>query len=316
MNFLENIGQGKNNWWRYIDFLFVLILANLIGSIPYTYLTIRESLLKNNFDFSKISADLIIELDKNLTLILMLLPFVFTFIVFVLLFKNMFETNSFQIINGTKSLRLNRIFYSALVWMFILGFVTIIDQFIFNTDYQFQFDPINFIILVFISLLLLPIQTTTEELIFRGTITRWIAWVTSSRLASIIIPGILFGLVHISNPEVEKFGTGLAMTQYITMGLFLGLITILDDGMELAIGMHAANNIFASIFITFEGSVLQTYALFRIDTLDPVKDVYALFIGLAVFLFLLHRKYKFDFSVLTKKLEFNTPQIPEPHQDQ
>ena len=52
------------------------------------------------------------------------------------------------------------------------------------------------------------------------------------------------------------------MPQYIVFGLIFGIITILDDGIEAAMGAHAANNIFLCIMVTNESSALQTPALY------------------------------------------------------
>ena len=43
------------------------------------------------------------------------------------------------------------------------------------------------------------------------------------------------------NPEVEKLGY-LILVYYIGSGLFLGIITLMDEGIELALGFHFANN--------------------------------------------------------------------------
>ena len=51
------------------------------------------------------------------------------------------------------------------------------------------------------------------------------------------------------------------MPDYFIIGLTLGLMSLLDDGIETAMGVHAANNIFDSLFITSKNSALQTPAL-------------------------------------------------------
>jgi membrane protease YdiL (CAAX protease family) len=40
------------------------------------------------------------------------------------------------------------------------------------------------------------------------------------------------------------------MPQYVLFGLVFGIITVLDDGIEAAVGAHAANNIFLCIMVT------------------------------------------------------------------
>ena len=80
---------------------------------------------------------------------------------------------------------------------------------------------------------------------------------------------ILFGLMHALNPEVKEFGFFTMMPQYILFGLIFGIITILDDGIEAAMGAHAANNIFLSIMVTNSSSALQTPALYEQQNIYP-----------------------------------------------
>ena len=49
----------------------------------------------------------------------------------------------------------------------------------------------------------------------------------------IIIPGVLFGLMHIANPEVKEYGFWLTIPQYVMFGLFFGLIITICIGLPL-----------------------------------------------------------------------------------
>ena len=53
------------------------------------------------------------------------------------------------------------------------------------------------------------------------------------------------------------------MAFYIGTGLLLGIMTLMDDGLELALGFHLANNLMAALLITSDYSALQTDAIFR-----------------------------------------------------
>lgn len=68
------------------------------------------------------------------------------------------------------------------------------------------------------------------------------------------------------------------------MGFFFALITLLDGGLELAVGYHAMNNSFLGVSANTEGSVIVTPSLFTIHRtgyeLFPHVFVYVL--GLAV----------------------------------
>jgi hypothetical protein len=84
------------------------------------------------------------------------------------------------------------------------------------------------------------------------------------------------------------------MTYYIGVGLFLGIITLLDNSLELALGIHAATNIYGALFVTFKGSALQTPALFRISEMNVSLMLLLFFIMAALFMLIAGRKYKWN----------------------
>jgi hypothetical protein len=97
------------------------------------------------------------------------------------------------------------------------------------------------------------------------------------------------------NPEVEKIGY-LILVYYIGTGLFLGIITLMDEGTELAIGFHAANNIVASLLITTDYTVFQTHSIFK-DISEPSINFEVFFPVLVLFpilLFYFSKKYKWN----------------------
>ena len=170
-------------------------------------------------------------------------------------------------------------------------------------DYEFRFDGWQFLWLVIISVVMIPLQTTCEEYGFRGYLAQGIGSWMRNRWAVLIITSVAFGLMHSANPEVKEYGYGIMMAQYITMGLILGVVTLLDDGIEVAMGIHAANNIFASVLLTFKGSVLPTAALFMAKETDPVTDFVSVVVVGAVAVVILARIYKWRFGVMNERIE-------------
>ena len=193
---------------------------------------------------------------------------------------------------------------------FAVGFFTILFcvKYIFFGDTShlvFQFEPVHFLILVVISLLLFPFQTSFEELLFRGYLMQWSALLFKYRWVAVVITGVLFGILHGANPEVEEFGMWVALPQYILMGLILGFVAVKDDGMELSLGLHMANNIIAAITITSDSSTLQTHALFK--DLHPTAshfDTLTMLVAGVIFIWICNRKYHFWGKIcLWKKIQ-------------
>ncbi len=94
--------------------------------------------------------------------------------------------------------------------------------------------------------------------------------------------GVLFFLPHTANPEmaVDSLLVGLG---YFVIGFVFALLTVQDNGMELALGMHAANNLFAALFANYTITALPSPSLFTIQKLDPVYGLVSLIVGAILF---------------------------------
>jgi membrane protease YdiL (CAAX protease family) len=94
------------------------------------------------------------------------------------------------------------------------------------------------------------------------------------------------------------------MPQYILFGLIFGIVTILDDGIEVAMGAHTANNIFLCIMVTNESSALQTPALYEQLKIFPWTEFIALLLMGIVFIFVLKIIFRWkDFSLFFREVK-------------
>ena len=121
--------------------------------------------------------------------------------------------------------------------------------------------------MVLIGIILIPIQTSTEEFIFRGYLMQGFANLARNKWFPLLMTSIIFGGLHYFNPEVTKIGP-VIMVYYVGTGLFLGIVTLMDEGMELALGFHAANNLIGALLITSDWSAFQTHSIFK-DISEP-----------------------------------------------
>lgn len=307
MKHLERALDGQNEFWKYlVNFIASLVGGSMVGSIPLAVLIMIKTIENkgavtanpaNAMDFSAYG------ISTNLGLVLMMLPFITGLITAILLLRPLHKRSFAEVVNGTKTIRWNRAFTGFAIWFVIMAIYFIVDYTVDPSNYVLQFNISAFLPLLLISALLIPLQTTFEELLFRGYLGQAIGAWTKNRWLVMIIPAILFGLMHIANPEVKEYGFWIAMPQYIMFGLVFGLITVLDDGIEVSMGLHAANNIFASLMITNKASALQTEAVFNQQTVNPNKETLALLIMSVVFILIAKYIFKWDFKVLNKKVE-------------
>ena len=169
---------------------------------------------------------------------------------------------------------------------------------------ELQFYPNTLIPLITVSLFLLPFQTGFEETLFRGYLMQGFAKYFQNRWVPLLLTSLLFGSLHYFNPEVKAFGLEVTMPQYIWFGIFLGLCTIMDDGLEIAWGVHTVNNIFLSIFFTRQDSAIQTPALFNITDYSPYIDLPGLLILSLIFIYIAKKRYAWpEWRFLLAKIE-------------
>jgi hypothetical protein len=173
-------------------------------------------------------------------------------------------------------------FAGAGLWFCIAASIAIVEALLFPGRYVLTFQPLTLLVFAIFALVLIPIQTSAEEVFFRGYLLQWIGLRLKNKWILSFLNGVLFFLPHAANPEmaVNSLLVGLG---YFAIGFFFTLITVQDNGMELALGMHAANNLFAVLFANYKVTALPSPALFTIQTLDPVYGLISLVIGMSIF---------------------------------
>lgn len=268
MKFIQQAYKGENDWWAYLVTLLIVFFGwQLIGVIPL-FLTayahadsMEEFMLAGSQNFATLG------INSNLYLFLIIISFFFGLLGLFFGIKLVHRRKIISLITSRKKIDWGRIIYAFAVWGTIGVVIIIVGILIAPDDYIWNFKPIPFFILVVISFLFLPVQTGMEELLFRGYLMQGFGTWFKKPVIALIITSVIFGLLHGLNPEVEKLGW-ISMVYYIGTGFLLGFFTLVDEGTELALGFHAANNIVAAVLVTANWTVFQTDALL-IDTSEP-----------------------------------------------
>ena len=151
------------------------------------------------------------------------------------------------------------------VWAILVGAPVLIAIAAGSDAYVFSFNLATFIPYFLVAIVLLPIQTTSEELFFRGWIIQWAAGRVGNIIWLSALSGALFALPHLLNPEASSDIVG-AFMGYFSVGFALGWVTVRDRSLEIAIGAHLSNNIFAALIVGYEGGALPAEAIFVADS--------------------------------------------------
>lgn len=281
--------EGRNPGWMYaLGVFFSLVCGQLIGCIPLLVVMIRSKV----FSLDILANPERYDQSRNSILLMLLMPFVIS-LVFLLIYLKYVHRKRL-LVSFTSFARFNwkKLFFAFFLWIILSALLQLAGYVADPSQYSFHFAGKDFFILLAISIFILPLQTTYEELLFRSYLLQSIGMRTAIRFVPFIITSLLFGLMHIANPEVEEFGY-IIMIEYVGMGMLLGLLTLMSDSLEFALGLHAANNLYGSLILTSGSSVLNTDALFRIQSLDFSAWVIAQDVAvMIVFYGIIHFVYK------------------------
>ncbi|GAA4232466.1 CPBP family intramembrane metalloprotease [Postechiella marina] len=288
--------KGLHEWWRYLLGLVIVSIAwQVIGGIPF-FIAVMVKLLGEGGDITNLNeSELLSVLEPNLNLFFMLLMFAIGLIALFVVVKYFHKLPLLNFTTSRRKIDWKRFWFIFFLWGIISSSILVVDYYLSPENYVLNFKPVPFLILCVIAMIMIPLQTSFEEYLFRGYLMQGIGAVVKNKWAPLIITSLGFGLLHIANPEVDKLGP-IIMIYYIGTGLFLGIITLMDDGLELALGFHAANNLFTALLVTADWTALQTHSVFK-DMSDPetmkiAEIIVPVFVIFPILLFILSKKYK------------------------
>jgi len=315
---VSGLVHGFNKFWMYAATILLLafgyllfqsiivpVLANVLVENGYSLTDIRNN---GNLLFD---ADAL-RMDRNIVLLLELGMFVFGFFGFFTGLRYFHHKSLTNIITGYEKFRFRRFWFAFIVWGVLLVGLVLAQYFLFPGDLTiqssggkdepgFHFNFTGFFISVIIMIILLPVQTGLEELVFRGYLVQGLSQVFKNGYMPLIITSVLFGLAHMTNPEVKAYGWPVMLTYFCGFALFMGAVTLLDEGLELAFGIHFANNIVSGILVSTPNSVIKTYSIFETKTQDPYSEIWAWLAMATLTFFIFWFKYRWkNFSLIIK----------------
>lgn len=290
--FIKQLESNKLKLWLYLPFS--------IGFLGFIFINLLAASAQGNS--TKILIQQMIEkIGKLPTFIMMVLPLSILCLCLLFWVKVIQKQSIRSLTTARKSIDFKRIGFSFLVWSGISIFISLVTYVLNPSDYKIIFKLSDFLPFLLASLILIPLQTSFEEYFFRGFLMQGLGLKFQSKVFPLIITSFLFGWVHGANPEVENFGA-IMYVYYIGTGLFLGIITLLDDGLELALGFHAANNIIASLLVSSPSAVFQTDAILeeiqqQSNTAIVVQLCLQVFLIFPLLIYFFSKKYNWKVSV-------------------
>ena len=269
---------------------FYFFIGGLIASIPMIYILITNQdalfdpiLRTDAMGFlNKYVSPVINYIFTNLSIYSM---FIGAFIAVKWIHKRPFGT----IFNCRGKIRWSNFWIGFAVFGLLLAAGTAADYFLNPGTYTFSFDASKFWYTLPLILLMTPIQTTAEEVVFRGYVIQSFGVKIKNGLLLSVISGVLFTLPHLANPEIYAsnklgvFSTVCMVLNYFVTGMVLAMITIRTNSLEAAMGAHAVNNLFRFLLVSYPDTVLPTNTVFFTSTFEPIGGLVSAIVTSALF---------------------------------
>ena len=280
--YIEQLNTKKFNALLYLP-----IPLGFLALIVVNYFSTKD------IDTEKTLHDIIEKFGANTAFVLLVAPLSFACLLIFFWVKFIHQQSIRTLTTSRDKVDWKRIFFSFSLWSLITIGTTLVAYYFQPEDFVINFQLEPFLIFLVLAVILIPLQTSFEEYLFRGYIMQGLGVVTKSRLIPFVTTSVLFGLMHIANPEVEKMGY-IILIYYIGTGFFLSILTLMDEGLELALGFHAANNLIGALLITSDWSAFQTHSVFK-DVSEPTAGfdiILPIFVVFPILLFIFSKKYQ------------------------
>lgn len=284
--YIRQVYNKEFRFWKYL-----IIPGMFLGLMALNFLAIK--LL--DLDTNAIIKSEIERKGENRFLVESLAPLAIGLFLLLFWVKYIHKQSLTSLTTSRDKIDWKRIFFAFFFWGIVSSSLILIDYYTNPEGYVWNFNPEKFAILAVIAILLVPLQTSFEEYLFRGYMIQGIGVIAKNKWVPLVVTSVIFGVMHIANPEVDKLGN-IIMIYYIGTGFFLGIITLMDEGLELALGFHAANNLFTALLVTADWTAFQTHSILK-DMSDPTESTIAsimvpVFVLFPILTFIFAKVYK------------------------
>jgi uncharacterized protein len=180
----------------------------------------------------------------------------------------------------------------ALIWLIPLAIGLAISLIWDRDSLDWQFEASSFIPFAVVVVTFTLIQTSAEEVFFRGYLAQWLASYRRNIYVISFVTAAIFASMHIPNAVLLGFGSGpnfiLGMLPYFMVGFVWAWISYTSGTLELAIGAHFINNFVAFLFITTP-DFPEGAGLFGTDEVSALGSAISTLLACVVFWFLLRK---------------------------
>lgn len=275
--------QPKSQIWRVLCVIIIWILGVLVFSMGLFFMA--------SFLFENLNLDKVLE-TANFTTPPAMLLMLSTFVIWVWVLVGAVW---FLHRRGLKSLlgpdlQMVVLYFAGSVFCFgVLAFLLGLifpeqEEVVSNLDFG------TWLFYLLPGLVLLFVQVSAEELLFRGYLMQQLAVKFNNRLVYMGVPSVIFGLAHY-DATYGVATAGMIVIASGLLGLFLADLTYRTGNLGAAIGVHFANNFIAMFWTSYQESA-SGLALYRVpyyfENPAELGDMLMIYIGVFSVLFVFY----------------------------
>lgn len=296
--FFQNAYLGRNSWWRWGATIIVTLGVWIVAHIPVIGYSAAETERLGLGPDAFVTGAFPEGVDRNVFLFLMMAPFVVAFFTLWLCVRLFHRRPFLSVLTGRPRFDWSRAFVAFALWIVVsvIGTFALLPA----SAYSYQFDPARFWPLLAIALTMIPLQCAFEEVFMRGYLMQGLGRLLRNKIVPLILVTSLFTAAHFGNPEFAA-GQRTVLIVYMLISILFGLCAVIDDGLEVSIGLHAASNVFLAVVMSPVDGSLATYSLYTTTLAEVLKfSPHTDLIQMAVTFAIMFAVYRWRFATLVE----------------
>lgn len=258
----EFLRKGKTEGIQYL-ILFLLCLGLFVilqGLIP---------LISGGTDVQSIVGNLFSKYEAWQALAVLLLPFLLVLVLTALFYRLICKEKPAYLLRRDRPVNWGYFFRATIACVLVQGLFLFTDALIFPENYEWQGMQNSWPAYAAMGLVGYAWQALAEEILFRTLLMRMIYAFVPNAWASMIVSSLLFGSMHLGNPEVQAMGLGYMSVMYFSSGLLLSWFIYRSGGLEFAWAFHWVNNWIGSVVVTYASSAVPGPSLWKCREPEP-----------------------------------------------
>ncbi|MBD1865735.1 CPBP family intramembrane metalloprotease [Cyanobacteria bacterium FACHB-471] len=284
--YVEAARWGKHRGWRYVLGLVVILFAWLVVGTGAGVLVAFA--LSGQPDYTV--------LDPFGKFLFVMVGFAFFLVGVLIAVTRIHRRYPRTLVTAREKISWRRVGQGFVAWLVPVCLIGGLGQYLLYPDtFSFNSDLASFALFVPLALVLIAIQTTTEELFFRGYVVQGASMISTNRVFLALVAAVAFTLPHLANPEAISGGWLTVFFNYFLVpGLLWTVVSLIDGTTELAIGVHFANNIGGILLINAPGTAVTTPALFTVSEFRATYAALSTLVIIPIFLAIAYKVFKRD----------------------